>query len=141
MPLIKNQLVKPIILQEGLGFGYAKAQLLQSPPYVFAIICSLAMAWVSDKIRMRWPVMIFQAVICIVGLLIILYAVVPGARYFGLFLAVYGSQSNIPASLAYGQNQTARPEKRGIVAAAMISVGAVGGICGSTIFRSQDAPQ
>lgn len=81
-----------------------------------------------------------QAVIAIVGLLIITYAGPPGVRYFGLYLAVYGTQANIPATLAYGQSQTAAVAKKGVVAAAMISVGAAGGITGSTIFRSQDAP-
>ena len=124
-----------------MGFSYAKAQLLSSPPYVFAIFCSVGMAYVSDKIRMRWPVLIFQSVVAITGLLIIVYAGPPGVRYFGLYLAIYGCQANIPGTLAYGQNQTARTEKKGIVAAAMISMGAAGGIAGSTIFRSQDAPQ
>jgi hypothetical protein len=119
-----------------MGFNYAKAQLLSSPPYVFAIVCSITMAYVSDKVRMRWPVHIFQSITAIVGLLVILYAGPPGVRYFGLFLAVYGTQSNIPGSLAYDQNQTARIGKKEIVAAAMISVGAAGGITGSTIFRS-----
>lgn len=132
---------QPVILRDGMGFSYAMAQLLQSPPYVFAIICSCISAYVSDKMRIRWPVMFFQAGVAIIGLLMVLYAGVPAARYVGLFLAIYGCQSNIPSSLAYGQNQTARPEKRGVVAAASISGGALGGICGSTIFRSQDAPQ
>ncbi|ETN39961.1 uncharacterized protein HMPREF1541_06188 [Cyphellophora europaea CBS 101466] len=131
---------KPIILRQGMGFSYAKAQLLSSPPYVFAIIASLAMAYVSDKIRMRWPILCAQALTAITGLLIILYAGPPGVRYFGLYLAIFGCQANIPGSLAYGQSNTAKQEKKGVVAAAMISVGAAGGICGSTIFRSQDAP-
>lgn len=124
-----------------MGFGYTKAQLLSSPPYIFAIICSLTMAYISDKYRTRWLVMCFQAAVAIIGLLVILYAGPPAARYVGLFLAVFGTQANIPGSLAYGQSNTARQEKKGVVAAAMISVGAAGGICGSTIFRSQDAPQ
>lgn len=132
---------QPIILRQGMGFSYAKAQLLSSPPYVFAVFASLAMAYVSDKVRMRWPIMCAQAIIAIVGLAIILYAKPPGVRYFGLFLAVYGCQSNIPATLSYGNNQTGRTEKKGVVAAAMISVGAAGGIAGSTIFRAQDAPR
>lgn len=123
-----------------MGFSYAKAQLLSSPPYVFAIVCSLAMAYVSDKFRTRWPVLCFQATVAIIGLLIILYAGVPGVRYFGIYLATFGTQANIPGSLAYGQSNTSKQEKKGVVAAAMISVGAAGGICGSTIFRSQDAP-
>jgi MFS family permease len=124
-----------------MGFSYAKAQLLSSPPYVFAVFASFSLAYVSDKFRLRWPVLVFQAATAIVGLLIILYAGPPGVRYFGLFLAVFGCQANIPGSLAYGQSNTAKQEKKGVVAATMISVGAAGGICGSTIFRSQDAPQ
>ncbi|ETI23078.1 hypothetical protein G647_04874 [Cladophialophora carrionii CBS 160.54] len=132
---------QPIILREGMGFSYALAQILGSPPYVFAIIASLAMAWVSDHYRVRWPVLVFQSVVGIVGLLVILYPKPPGVRYFGLFLAVFGCQANVPGTLAYGQSQTAEVRKKGVVAAVMISVGAAGGITGSTIFRSQDAPQ
>lgn len=132
---------KPIILRQGMGFDYAKSQLLQSPPYVFAIIASITTAWISDKYQTRWPILVFHAVVAIIGLLIILYVPTPGVRYFGLFIAVFGCQANIPSTISYGQNQTARPEKKGVVAAAMISAGAIGGICGSTIFRSQDAPR
>ena len=130
----------PIILRQGMGFSYAKAQLLSSPPYVFAVFASLAMAYISDRIRIRWIIMCTQAVMAIVGLLIILYVPTPGVRYFGMFLAVWGTQANVPSTLAYGQNQTPQIAKRGVVSAAMISVGALGGVCGSTIFRSQDAP-
>lgn len=76
----------------------------------------------------------------IVGLLIVLYAKPPGVRLFGTFFAIFGTQANIPATLAYGQNQTALPQKKGLVAAAMITVGAAGGITGSTIFAAKDAP-
>lgn len=44
----------PLILRQGMGFGYAKAQLLSSPPYLFAIVAALAMAWISDKTKVRW---------------------------------------------------------------------------------------
>lgn len=123
-----------------MGFSYALAQLLSSPPYMFAIIVSLTLAHVSDKIKLRWPIMIAQSLTACVGLLICLYGGPPGVRYFGLFLATFGTQANIPGTLAYGQNQTAQVHKRGVVAAAMISVGAAGGICGSTIFMEKHAP-
>lgn len=71
-----------------------------------------------------------QAATGIVGLLVIYYAKPPGVRYAGLFLAVFGCQANIPGTLSYGNNQTGRNEKKGVVAAAMISMGAIGGICG-----------
>lgn len=125
---------------DGMGFEYAKAQLLSSPPYIFAIVCSITTAWLSDKIKMRWPILCFQYIIAIIGLIVVLYCGPPAGRYVGLFLATYGAQANVPATLTYGQNQTARVEKKGVVAAVMIGAGAAGGICGSTIFRSQDAP-
>ncbi|CEL07812.1 hypothetical protein ASPCAL10966 [Aspergillus calidoustus] len=130
----------PIILREGMGFTYALAQVLTSPPYLVAVVLSLLMAWISDKFRVRWVILCTQSVTAIVGLLITLYAVPPGVRYFGTFLAVFGTQANVPATLAYGQNQTAQPVRKGVVSAAMIAVGAAGGVTGSTIFRAQDAP-
>lgn len=131
---------QPIILRQGMGYSYAAAQLLSSPPYVFATIMSLTTAWISDKMKIRWPIICGQCVIAVVGLVIVRYGRVPGFRYFGLFLAVYGSQANGPQFLAYAQNQTATINKKGVVAAVMISVGAAGGVTGSTIYRSQDAP-
>ena len=61
----------PVILREGLGFSYAMAQVMNGIPYVsssiglsktpfnktsklFAVVASLAMAWVSDRYRIRW---------------------------------------------------------------------------------------
>ena len=84
--------------------------------------------------------LIVQHILVIVGLLVLLYARFPGVQYFGLFLAAFGTQSNVPTVLIYGQNQTAKVQKRAVVAAVMISAGAVGGVCGSLIFRSKDAP-
>lgn len=80
---------QPIILRQGMGFSYAKAQLLSSPPYVFTVFASMAGAWLSDKIRLRWPILVGQSVIAIVGLIIVLYGGAPGVRYFGLFLATW----------------------------------------------------
>lgn len=133
---------KSIILQKSLGFDYTKAQLLAAPPYIFAIIMSLIMAWISDKYRIRWQILCGQAIIGATGLVILLYATSePYVQYFGLFLAVFGTQGNVAGTLAYGQNQTPKPEKKGVVSAVMITMGAAGGVCGSTIFRSQDAPR
>lgn len=98
------------------------------------------MAFVSDRIKLRWPVLCFQALCAIVGLLVILYARPAWGRYAGLFIASYGIQSNVPGILSYSQNQTGRLEKKGVTSAAVVSAGAIGGICGSTIFREQDAP-
>lgn len=131
----------PIILRQDMGFSYAMSQLLSSPPYIFTIIMGLILAWISDNHRTRWPILCGQSVTAIIGLLIMLYGNLPGVRYFGLFLAIYGTSANLPATLTYGQSNTADVRKKGVVAAAMISMGGAGGICGSTIFKASDAPR
>lgn len=78
---------QPIILRQGMGFSYTKAQLLSSPPYIFTVFASLATSWLSDKIRLRWPILVGQSVIAIIGLLLVLCPKPPAVRYFGLFLA------------------------------------------------------
>ncbi|KIV90145.1 hypothetical protein PV10_07485 [Exophiala mesophila] len=131
---------QPLILRDGMGFNYTKSQLLSTPTYFFAIAASFAVAAISDKFRLRWPFIVAQCIVCCVGLLIVLYAGKPGVRYFGLYLGIYGAQSNLPMFLSYAQNQITNVEKKGAFAAAMITVGAVGGTTGSTIFRPRDAP-
>ncbi|KAK7188036.1 hypothetical protein DPSP01_011921 [Paraphaeosphaeria sporulosa] len=130
----------PIILRDNLGFSYALSQLLCTPPYVFGNILPFVVAYWSDKHKLRWPMLVSQSVSVIIGLLIAMYTKPPGVRYFGIFLAAFGTQANVPATLVYGQNQTAKVQKRAVVAAAMVSAGGLGGICGSLIFRRQDAP-
>lgn len=130
----------PVILRDELGFSYALSQVLCTPPYIFGNIVPFIVAYFSDKHKLRWPMLVSQSISVMIGLLIAMYTRPPGVRYFGIFLAAFGTQANVPATLVYGQNQTAKVSKRAIVAAAMVSSGGLGGICGSLIFRSQDAP-
>ncbi|TPX13476.1 uncharacterized protein E0L32_006206 [Thyridium curvatum] len=126
----------PVILSDGMGFDYSTTLLLSTPPWV-----GLPKANWSDRYKLRWPVLVFQCLNAVVGLLLILYVKVVGVRLFGVFLATYGAQSNVPTLLTYAQNNTGDPSRRGVVSAAVLTAGAIGGVCGSTIFRSQDAPQ
>lgn len=131
----------PIILTQGIGFKYTIALVLTSTPYFSAIIGSVLLAWLSDKYRTRWPIILFQTVAAVFGLLLVLLVKTPGARLFGIFVAVFGVQSNAASIHSYSQSQVANPEKRSMTAVAIVMAGALGGIAGSTIFRSQDAPK
>ena len=68
----------PVILKEGLHFSNMKSLLLITPPYAFTIIVCLINARVSDKLQIRWPFMVIQAVVAIIGLALVLYAKSPG---------------------------------------------------------------
>lgn len=79
-------------------------------------------------------------------------------RYFGVFLTTAGANANIPAVMAYqvrtvhsgksfwltvsDQANNIRGQwKRAFCSALLVGFGGIGGIAGSLVFRSQDAPE
>lgn len=58
----------PIILHNNMGFSIGASQCLVAPPYAFAGILMIACGWVGDRWRMRGPILVFNALICFVGL-------------------------------------------------------------------------
>ncbi|KAK5572331.1 hypothetical protein LTR43_002063 [Exophiala xenobiotica] len=130
----------PIILHNNMGFSIGAAQCLVAPPYAFAGILMFATSWAGDRWRMRGPVLIFNCLICFVGLPLMGFVKSSGVRYFGVFLTTAGVNANIPAAMAYQANNIRGQWKRAFASATLVGFGGIGGIAGSLIFRSQDAP-
>ncbi|KAL2837191.1 hypothetical protein BJY01DRAFT_221279 [Aspergillus pseudoustus] len=65
----------------------------------------------------------------------------PATRYVGVFRTTAGANANIPASMAYQANNIRGQWTRAFASASLVGLGGVGGIAGSLVFRSQDAPQ
>ncbi|KAL2848419.1 major facilitator superfamily domain-containing protein [Aspergillus pseudoustus] len=130
----------PIILRENMGFSVAAAQCLVAPPYVLAGILMVSTAWFGDRYRMRAPVLIFNSLITLIGLPVMGFASNSGVRYFGVFLTTAGANANIPCSMAYQANNIRGQWTRAFASATLVGFGGIGGIAGSLIFRSQDAP-
>ncbi|CAL3966783.1 hypothetical protein PZA11_003270 [Diplocarpon coronariae] len=131
----------PIILNLGLGFDTGKSQCLIAPPYAFAGIVMMATGWWGDKYRMRGPTLVFNAILATIGLAILGFHTNPNVRYFGAFFAAAGSNANIPVCMAYQANNIRGQWKRAFCSATLVGFGALGGIVGSTVFRSQDSPK
>ncbi|KAK1922834.1 major facilitator superfamily domain-containing protein [Papiliotrema laurentii] len=129
----------PVILAGG-GYSTETALLLSAPPYVFAAIYTFISAVLSDKTRLRAPFIAFSCLVCIVGLAILAYADKLGVRYFGAFLTIAGAQSNVPAVIAYSQNNILGSSKRSLTSALVIGFGGVGGIIASAAYRQADSP-
>lgn len=94
----------PIILREDLGFSVAKSQCLTAPCYAFSAILGFTESILSDKYRKRGHVLVFNAILEIIGIAVLGFATRPYVRYFGAFLITGGSNSNVPASLTYQAN-------------------------------------
>jgi MFS family permease len=115
-----------------------------------------AAGYLSDHFKMRGPTLITQSLIIITGATVMAFAGNPGVRYFGVFLAVGGTNSNIPTIYGYQHNniskspdlnvnkgidsRSAGQTKRALATAMLLMGGGCGGIVASFVFRQKDAP-
>ncbi|KAK4445006.1 high-affinity nicotinic acid transporter [Podospora aff. communis PSN243] len=131
----------PIILNRSLGFDVGTSQCLVAPPYVLAGIVMYGTSWFGDKYRIRGPIIVFNMLLVIIGLPIMGFHPDPKLRYFGVFLVTAGANSNVPAMMSYQANNIRGQWKRAFASATFVSFGGIGGIAGSLVFRTEDAPQ
>jgi sugar phosphate permease len=130
----------PLILNEKMGFSGALSQLLTTPPYFYAVILAISLSWISDRQQTRTPFIVFFAMNVIVGMALTRWGPNTGSQYLGLFLTLGGSLVNGPMIIVFGQNNAPTRAARSVSSGLQLTFGAVGGIIGSTVFRSQDAP-
>ncbi|KAL9623168.1 MAG: hypothetical protein Q9160_002483 [Pyrenula sp. 1 TL-2023] len=130
----------PIILQNGMGFSQNRSILLSAPPYYYAIIPVVVTSFVGDHLRLRGPVITFNGICLIVGFCMLAFPSQVAVRYTGTFLATGSYVSNWAALNAYQANNITGHWKRVTVAAAVSACNGLGGIAGSYIVRSQEAP-
>ncbi|KAE8359230.1 major facilitator superfamily domain-containing protein [Aspergillus caelatus] len=130
----------PIILVSKLKFGVTAAQALSTPPYVVAGTWMHFTAWSGDRYHIRGPLVISNCLLSTVGLALLGWVASPGVQYFGAILVTSGSNANVPTNLAWQANNIRGKWKRSFCNALLIMGGGIGGIVGSLVFRSQDAP-
>ncbi|KAH9887422.1 retrograde regulation protein 2 [Xylariomycetidae sp. FL2044] len=131
----------PIILQSGIGFDENDSILLSAPPYYYAVIPVLLSSFLGDKYNLRGPIIIFNCICLIVGFCMLGFAEQPTVRYVGTYLATGAYVSNWAALSTYQANNIAGQWKRAFTAAAVAAMNGAGGIAGSFIVRSQEAPR
>jgi MFS family permease len=125
----------PIILNENMGFSVGASQCLIAPPYAFAGIVTYATGWIGDRFRLRGPIILFNMLLCLIGLPIMGFHKNAAVRYFGVFLVTAGANSNVPATMSYQANNIRGQWKRAFCSATLVGFGGVGGIAGSLVFR------
>lgn len=130
----------PIILRQSLGFSVAASQCLVAPPYILSGFLMFATAWWGDRKKQRASMMVLNTTISLVGLPIMAWAPNPAARYFGAFIGIAGANSNAPHIMAWQANNVRGQWNRAFCSAALTGLGGVGGVVGSLIFRTEDAP-
>lgn len=144
MPVYCFSLFSPTLVGN-MGYTAANAQLvswchasrlvlalmrqLSTPPYVAAAICTIFAGWLSDKLRIRGPLVMGFAVLGAVGFIMLLASDIVGVQYTGLFLAAMGVYPLIPLIVSWSANNMGGSLKKGVGTAMVISMGNAGGTC------------
>lgn len=124
----------------GMGFTSDTSILLYAPPYYYAVIPVIITSFVADRMALRGPIIVFNAVCLIVGMCMLGFPSNVAVRYVGVLFATGAYVSNWAAMNAYQMNNVTGQWKRATVAATVSGCNALGGIAGSYIFRSAEAP-
>ncbi|KAL4797764.1 major facilitator superfamily domain-containing protein [Aspergillus venezuelensis] len=127
-----------------LGYDAAEAQAMTVPPYVFACFVTAFSGWAADRYQQRMLSVLLPNLMALAGFIIVLvsvrYSSVPGVTLFGVFLITGGLYPISPAVTAWISVNCAGTMKRAVGIAAMVSFSQLGGIVGSNIYISSQAP-
>lgn len=130
----------PTIINE-LGYTPAQTQLLSIPPYVGSFILTMAVAVFAEKTKLRAPFIIASSSLAIAGFVILIASHRPEVSYGGTILAVSGAYCSAAIVAGWPANNVSGQTKRAVASAVQISVGNLGGIVGSQLYRPKWAPR
>jgi hypothetical protein len=100
IPIYSYSLFLPSII-EGLGYSDVTAQLFTVPPNFLAFLMVIATSFISDRIKMRGPMILFGFTIAAVGYVMQLASNEAGVKYAGTFFIAAGAFPCSPLILAW----------------------------------------
>ena len=140
LPVYTLSLFLPTIIKD-MGFSTAQAQLLSTPPYVFAFFTTMFVAVVVERIKFRSPFIIGSSLLAIVGYVMLISSTRPALLYAGTILAAGGIYCAIALILSWPANNVSGQTKRATASAMQISIGNLGAIMGTQLYRPAWGPR
>ncbi|KAF3065913.1 High-affinity nicotinic acid transporter [Daldinia childiae] len=144
LPLYTLSLFLPTIISN-LGYTAATAQLLTVPPYAFAFITTASVAVLSERLGQRAIFIGGSAIFAVIGYSILLGnsdpVARPGVSYVGVFFAAGGIYPASALVLSWPAINVSGQTKRAIANAMQISIGNLGAVLGTQLYRSTDGPR
>lgn len=111
------------------------------PPNAVGCILTIGAAIFSEKKKIRAPFIAGASCIAIVGYIILLCQNQPGVSYFGTILAAGGIYPATALVLAWPANNVSGQTKRAIANAMQISIGNLGAVLGTQLYRTETSPR
>jgi hypothetical protein len=140
LPLYTLSLFLPSIIK-GLGFTAATAQLMTIPPYAIAFCLTVTAAFLSERYHLRTPFIIVSSSLAILGYILLLSDPRPGVSYVGIIFAASGIYPSVALILSWPANNVSGQTKRAVANAMQISIGNLGAVIGTQLYRTETAPR
>lgn len=140
LPLYTLSLFLPSIIKD-LGFSAAQAQLMTIPPYAIAFVLTVTFALLSQKYERRAPFILASSSLAILGYILLLSDPRAGVSYLGTIFAAGGIYPSVALTLAWPANNVSGQTKRAIANALQISIGNLGAVIGTQLYRTETAPR
>lgn len=120
----------------GIGFNVLEAQYLTIPVYMLAGGIFLTVATLSDRWKIRGPIIIFMNLISISGYIILLAVHNNSVKYFACYLITFALYLNVGLNETWLAGNSAPIDKRSTSIAANQTFGNVAGIIAPLVYRS-----
>lgn len=140
LPICTLALFLPTIINE-LGYTAAQAQLLSIPPYVAAFVLTMSAAVFAARTKLRAPFIIASSTLAIVGYAVLISSNRPSVSYGGALMAVAGAFSAAAIIVSWPANNVSGQTKRAVANGMQLSVGNIGAIIGTQLYRPEWAPK
>ncbi|KAF9167630.1 hypothetical protein DFQ26_003786 [Actinomortierella ambigua] len=140
-PLYSLSLFMPSIVN-GFQFSPLVTQAMTVPAYAVACVCTILVAFSSDRCRERgfhFAIPILLGCLGYVLLIVTRHSSIT-ARYISLVITAVGIFSSVPPMLSWFTSNIGGHTKRGVATALIISFGNAGGIISGQMYRADDAP-
>jgi MFS family permease len=139
VPIYSYSLFLPSIIS-GLGYNRITAQLFTVPPNFIAFLVVLVASWVSDRIKMRGPLIAIGLTLAAIGYIMQLAAKTPSVRYGGTFFVAAGMFPCSPLILAWLSNNLAPNYVKATGLGFIVALGNCGAFVATFTYLKEDAP-
>lgn len=143
LPLYGVSLFTPTIIRN-LGYTKTRSQLLSVPIYIVAAFFSVVQGFISDRIGLRSPFLVFNYLCMAIGYIVCVTGDPinnPKGIYAGVYIAAFGIYPAIPLSIVWNANNLSGSYKRAIGIAFQIGVANYSGAFVSNFYWTQDSPE
>ncbi|KFZ11645.1 hypothetical protein V501_04649 [Pseudogymnoascus sp. VKM F-4519 (FW-2642)] len=125
----------------GLGYTPNEAQLWSVIPYAVAAVITVGIAFLSDHLRLRGPIMLASLPLAIIGYAVIANVDSNRVKYGMTFLMATGLYATVPCILGWISNNSAGHYMRATTTGAQLAIANCGGFIAAFIYPKVQGPE